>query len=80
MQRISVNLTNDSSRNQFNYDNDLTTIGNKNYALQKPFKTYFLSQLSATRNCNCYLSFVKWPKASDFILQHIFLYKIICNN
>ena len=43
MQRISVNLTNDCDVNQLNNNNDLTVIGNKNYALQKPFKTDFLT-------------------------------------
>ena len=33
MQRISVNLTNDSGGTQLNYNNDLPAIGNKNYAL-----------------------------------------------
>ena len=42
MQRISVNLTNDCDGNQLNNNNDLPVIGNKNYALQKPFGTYFL--------------------------------------
>ena len=41
MQRISVNLTNDCNRNQFNSNSDLTAIGNKNYTLQKPFETDF---------------------------------------
>ena len=43
MQRISVNLINDCDENQLNYNNDLATIGNKNYALQKPFETDFLT-------------------------------------
>ena len=37
MQIISVNLTNDCDGNKLNYNNDLTEIENKNYALQKPF-------------------------------------------
>ena len=41
MHRISVNLTNDCDGNQLNYNNDLPATGNKNYALQKPFKTDF---------------------------------------
>ena len=44
MQRISVNIRNDCRGNQLNYDNCLPKIGNKNYALQKPFKTDFLKQ------------------------------------
>ena len=36
MQRISVNLINDCDGNQLNYNNDLTVIGNKNYALDEP--------------------------------------------
>ena len=43
MQRISVNLTNYCDGNQLNYNNDLPAIGNKNYALQKPFETGFLT-------------------------------------
>ena len=43
MQRISVNLTNDSDGNQLNYNNGLTVIRNKNYALQKPFETDVLT-------------------------------------
>ena len=43
MQRISVNLTDDCDGNQLNYNNDLPAIGNKNYALQKPFETDFLT-------------------------------------
>ena len=40
MQRISVNLKNYWDGNQLNY---LPAIGNKNYALQKPFETDFLT-------------------------------------
>ena len=43
MQGISVNLTNDCDGNQLNYNNNLRVIGNKNYALQKPFETDFLT-------------------------------------
>ena len=43
MQRILVNLTNDCDRNQLNYKNDLPAIGTKNYALQKPCETDFLT-------------------------------------
>ena len=43
MQRISFNFTNDCDRNQLNYNNDLTVIVNKNYALQKPFETDFFT-------------------------------------
>ena len=43
MQRISVNLTNNCDGNQLDYNNSLTAIGNTNYALQKPFETYFLT-------------------------------------
>ena len=43
MKRISVNLTNDCKGNKLDYNNDLTTIGNKNYALQKPFEIDFLT-------------------------------------
>ena len=43
MQRISTNLTNDCVGNQLNYDNHLPAIGNKNYAVQKPFEADFLT-------------------------------------
>ena len=43
MQRISVNFINDCDGYQLNYKNDLPAIGNKNYALEKPFETYFLT-------------------------------------
>ena len=43
MQRISGNLTNHCDGNQLNYNNDLPAIGDKNYALQKPFETDFLT-------------------------------------
>ena len=43
MQRIAVNLINGCDGNQLNYNTDLPAIGNKNYALQKPFKTDFLT-------------------------------------
>ena len=46
MQRISVNLTNDCDGNQINYNNDLPAIENKNYALQKSFKSIFLTVIS----------------------------------
>ena len=59
MQRISVNLTNDCD-------------GNKNYALQKPVGTNFLTVIG---NAKLRLSFVicrvdprLWPKAPDFAL------------
>ena len=35
------NLTNDCDENELNYKNDLPAIGNKNYALRKPFETDF---------------------------------------
>ena len=43
MRRISVHLTNDCDGNQLNYTKNLPAIGNKNYALQKPFETDFLT-------------------------------------
>ena len=43
MQRILVNLTNNCDGNQLNYNNDLPAIGDKNYALQKPFERDFLT-------------------------------------
>ena len=43
MQRISVKLTNDCDGDQLDYKNDLPAIGTKNYALQKPFETDFLT-------------------------------------
>ena len=44
MQRIAVDLTNDCGPNQLNYNNDLSVIGNKNYALQKLFETDLFKQ------------------------------------
>ena len=49
MQRISVNRINDCDGNQLNYNNDLTAIENKNYALQKPFETDFLTVIGNTK-------------------------------
>ena len=43
MQRILVNLKNDCDGNQLNYNNELPATGKKNYALQKPFETDFLT-------------------------------------
>ena len=55
MQRVSVNLTNGCNGNQLNYNNDLPVIGNKNYSLQKPFETDFLTVIG---NAKLRLSFV----------------------
>ena len=55
MRRILVNLTNDCDGNQLNHKNDLPAIGNKNYALQKPFETDFLTVI---RNAKLRLTFV----------------------
>ena len=75
MQRIPVNLTNDCDGNQLNYNNDLPAIGNKKYALQKPFETDFFKVIG-----NAKLAFIHhllssprqpttlWPKAPDFAL------------
>ena len=41
MQRISVNLTDDCDGTKLNYNSHLSVMGNKNYALQKPFETDF---------------------------------------
>ena len=49
MQRILINLTNDCDGNQLNYNNDLPAIGNKNYALQKPFETDFLTVIGKAK-------------------------------
>ena len=81
MQRIEVNLTDDCDGNQLNYSNDLPAIRNKNYALQKPFETDFLTLnrqrhtptvirhlLSSTRQPN-----TLWPKASDFAFTYFFM-------
>ena len=43
MQRISVKITNYRDGNQLNYNNDLPAMGNKNYALQKPFEADVLT-------------------------------------
>ena len=66
MQRIQVNITNDCDENNLNYNNDLPAIGNKNYALQKPFETDFLDHAVA--------------QGTRFRTLTYFLYKIICNN
>ena len=42
-ERMSANLRNDYDGNQLNYNNELLAIGNKNYALQKPFETDFFT-------------------------------------
>ena len=55
MQRSSVNLTNDCDGNQLKYNNDLQAIGNKNYALQKPFEKDILKVIG---NTELRLSFV----------------------
>ena len=49
MQGILVNLTNDCDGNQLNYSNVLSAIRNKNYALQKPFETDFLTVIGNAR-------------------------------
>ena len=49
MQRISVNLANDCDGNQVNYNNDLPAVGNKYYALQKPFETDFLTVIGSAK-------------------------------
>ena len=45
MQKIFVILTNDCGGNQLSYNNDSPAIRNKNYALQKPFETDFLTEI-----------------------------------
>ena len=44
-----VNLTIDCDENLLNYNNDLPAIGNKNYALHKPFETDFLTVIGKAR-------------------------------
>ena len=75
MQRISVNLINDCDGNQLDYNNDLPVIGNKNYALQKPFKRFFDSnrQRKTSTVIGHLLSSPRqptalWPKAPDLAL------------
>ena len=87
MQRISVNLTNDCDANQLNYNNDSPATGNKNYALQKPFGTDFLTVIS---NAKLPRSFVicavaqgsrpRCGPSHPIVHSNIFLCKIICNN
>ena len=55
IQRIPVNLTNDCDGNHLNYNNDWPAIGNKNYALQKPFETDVLTVIG---NVKLWPSFV----------------------
>ena len=72
MQIISVNLTNDCDGNQFIYNKDLPAIGNKNYALQKPFKTDFLTVIGNAKLRHLLSSprqpTTLWRKALDFAL------------
>ena len=49
MQRISVNLANNCDGNQLNYNNDLPAGENKNYALNKPFVTDFLTVIGEAK-------------------------------
>ena len=58
MQRISINLTNDCVGNQLNYDNDLPTTGNKNYALQKTFGTNFLTVIGNAKFRRSFVTFL----------------------
>ena len=66
MHRISVNLTNDFDGNQLNYNNDLPAIGNKNYVLQKPFETDFLTGIGNAKLRPLFVTL--WPKAPDVAL------------
>ena len=59
MQRILVNLTNDCDGNQLNYNNDSPAIGNKNYALQKPFEPDFLTVIGKTKFRSSFVIFYK---------------------
>ena len=87
MQRILVNLTNDCNGNQLNYNNDLPAIENKNYTTET-FRNRFFNS-NRQRNTPTVIRHLfsslrqpttLWPKAPDFALKHIFLFKIICNN
>ena len=86
MQRISVNLTNDCDGNQLNSNNDLPTIGSKNYALQKPFETSsFVELLKAadhavaqgTRFCTLTYVSCKIIRKNYFIAKFIKMYSLI---
>ena len=79
MQTISVNLTNNCDGNQRNYNNDLPAIGNKNYGLQKPFETDFLTVIGNAKTPTVIRHLLssprqpttQWPnKAPDF--AHIY--------
>ena len=81
MQRISVNLINDCDENQLNYNNDLPAIGNKNYALQKPFETDCLIVISKTKFrpsfVICWVAQGSWPRYGPrhpILHSHIFFY------
>ena len=63
MQINSVNLTNNFCGNQLNYNNDLTVIENKNYAVQKHSKTDFLTVIGIAKLRPSFV-FEK-PKATD---------------
>ena len=75
MQKISVNLTNDRHGNKLNYNNYLPAIENKNYVLQKPFKTDFLTVIGNAKLRPLFVLCLRptqpttlWPKAPDFAL------------
>ena len=87
MQRISVNVTNDCDGNQLNYNNDLPAIGNKNYALRKPFETDFLTVIGNAKRSQplviCWVaqgSRARCGSRHPILHSNIFLSKIIYNN
>ena len=88
MQRMSTNLTNDCDEKQLNYNNDLSVIGNKIYAVQKVFGTDFFVnnfQRETPTVIHHLLSSPRqpttlWPKAPNFAFLQIFLCKIIWKN
>ena len=86
---LRVNLTNDCHGNQLNYNNDLSTIGNNNYALQKLFETDFLTVIGNAKLrpsfVICWVAQGSRPRCGPrhpiwHYFAHIFLCKIICNN
>ena len=80
MQRISVNLTNDCDGNQLIYNDDLPVIGNKNSALQKSFKTDFLTVIGNAKLRTLFVIFLcKIICINYFIVKFVKMYSLIFN-
>ena len=86
MQRISINFTNDCDGNQLNYNKHLPAIGNKNYALQTPFETDFLTVIGNAKLrpslrpsfVICWVTQGSWPRCGPrhpILPSNIFFYE-----